>query len=180
MTRNLPSPKLLRQILRYEPETGKLFWLPRPREMFDTQNAFGTWNTRWANAEAFTQIDSGGYHHSRISKKSFKAHRVIWAMVYGSWPVDQIDHINGARDDNRLCNLRDVCRSENMQNTKKYSHNSSGHNGVSWQKSLGKWHAYIKLTGKKKHLGFHNCITSAVVARKLAEQGHGFTRRHGA
>ena len=32
----LPSPEVLRQLLCYEPDTGKLFWKERSRDMFDT------------------------------------------------------------------------------------------------------------------------------------------------
>jgi len=53
VARDLPTPERLRQLLRYEPETGLLFWLARPREMFSTQRAFSTWNARFAGQQAF-------------------------------------------------------------------------------------------------------------------------------
>ena len=42
-------------------------------------------------------------------------HRAAWALYYGRWP-SEIDHLNGIKTDNRLCNLREVSRSENDQN----------------------------------------------------------------
>ena len=42
-------------------------------------------------------------------------HRAAWALFYGRWP-SEIDHLNGIKTDNRLCNLREVSRSENNQN----------------------------------------------------------------
>ena len=48
---------------------------------------------------------SGGIHLSHI----------IWVGANGAIPYGmQIDHINGDRDDDRLCNLRLVSRSENI------------------------------------------------------------------
>ena len=42
-------------------------------------------------------------------------HRMAWALAYGRWP-SQIDHINGDKTDNRLCNLREVSYSGNDAN----------------------------------------------------------------
>ena len=42
-------------------------------------------------------------------------HRAAWALYYGRWPTE-IDHLNGIKTDNRLCNLREVSSSENQQN----------------------------------------------------------------
>jgi len=42
------------------------------------------------------------------------AHRLIWETVYGPIPRGfHIDHVNGQKDDNRICNLDAVTPSEN-------------------------------------------------------------------
>ena len=38
--RELPTSEELHKLLRYRPETGFLYWRPRPREMFRTENAW--------------------------------------------------------------------------------------------------------------------------------------------
>ena len=43
----LPSRDLVRQLLRYEPATGELTWLPRPQEMFKRHRQFLNWNARY-------------------------------------------------------------------------------------------------------------------------------------
>lgn len=43
-----------------------------------------------------------GYVGVRICGKNYRAHRAAWFYVYGSWPENQIDHINCIRDDNRI------------------------------------------------------------------------------
>lgn len=74
-----------------------------------------------------------------------KAHIFAWYYIYGE-TVDQIDHINGIRDDNRLCNLRAVNNQQNQQNRTKAK-------GYGWHTGTQKWRAYIKGNGKYIHIG---------------------------
>lgn len=184
MTKELPPPGLLRKLLRYEPETGKLFWRERTPDMFRSErrgpeHSCKIWNTRFSNKEAFTSIDAHGYNQGKILCKLYRLHRVAWALHRGSWPKAEIDHINGNKSDNRIVNLRDVSRSTNMRNAKMRSHNTSGHNGVGWYAHTGKWNAEITFDGKTKKLGQFTKIIDAVNARRDAEFGLGFTDRHG-
>ena len=48
--------------------------------------------------------------------------------------------------------------------------NTSGHIGVSFDKTRNKWMAYIKLNGKMKNLGRYNSYEEAVAARENAEE----------
>lgn len=178
-TKDLPEPALLRKLLRYEPETGKLYWLERTLEMFPHARACISWNARFARKEALTSLDRKGYRRGAIFNKFYAAHRVIWAIVHGEWPPEQIDHINGDKQDNRLGNLRAVSNSENLKNQKRPKNNTSGIIGVYWNKQLVAWHAQIKINGKKKHLGTYQCIGAAAAARASADLKHGFHRNHG-
>lgn len=183
MPKSLPSPELLRKLLRYEPDTGKLFWRERTPDMFvsecrDAQNSCSAWNSKFSNKEAFTSI-CRGYKSGAIFGKNYRAHRVIWAIFYGKWPKGQIDHINGLRSDNRIENLRDVTNEENHKNMKIRSDNSSGVMGVFFYKSRKKWEAYIKADGRKKHLGYFASIDEAIDARRDAEKEYGYHENHG-
>jgi|GEM_PF-5583807 len=60
--------------------------------------------------------DKDGYIILKIKGKQFKYHRVVWLVVTGDFPNNEIDHINRIRDDNRFENLRDTCRFENTRN----------------------------------------------------------------
>lgn len=61
-------------------------------------------------------LNPNGYIYISIKYKRFFAHRLAWRLYYGKWPKDQIDHINGNRSDNRICNLREVTSRQNCQN----------------------------------------------------------------
>lgn len=173
------TPELCRQLLRYEPETGRLFWLPRPREMFSSAQGFGGWNAKFPGKEAFTASNDDGYRVGNLLGLLFRAHRVAWAIAYGDWPALQIDHRNGDKSNNRLSNLREVTNQENQRNVRLTKNNSSGVCGVNWRKALGKWHARIGIDGKIRHLGVFDNLADATAARRSAEQELGFSVTHG-
>lgn len=169
----------LRELLAYNPETGELTWLPRPREIFPSKRAFNTWNARYAGKTAFITTDTPGYRQGRIFGKHYLAHRVAWALVHGEWPAEQIDHVNGIRSDNRLSNLRAVSRAENGRNQKRRSTNTSGVTGVQWVSRGNKWEARIQVAGRNRHLGYFASKDDAIIARKAAELEYGYHANHG-
>ena len=170
-TENTVDIDYLRQRLRYEPETGKLYWLYY-------EGVPKRWLTRYANKEAFT-ANNKSYKVGEVARVTFKAHRVAWALYYGEWPKDQIDHINGIRYDNRIVNLRVATNQENMKNARRFSTNTSGVCGVSRLKKKERWQAYISTSGKRKNLGHFNTLEDAVKARKDAEVKNGYHENHG-
>jgi hypothetical protein len=126
-------------------------------------------------------VDTTGYLRVKVAGRMLLVHRVIFSMVHGIpiEEIDQIDHINGDRLDNRIANLRHVTGQENQRNQKKYSTNTSGYLGVSWQKAAGKYRASIMVDGKTKHLGFFKDLSAAVAAREQASIQYGFHANHG-
>lgn len=158
----LPSPELLRQVLRYDANTGKLFWLPRPVGMFASEWAWKVFCKTREWREAFTSISGHGYPHGSVFGSYVQAHRVAWAVHHGEWPRDQIDHINNDRSDNRMCNLREATNSQNHMNKPKSVANSSGHKGVSPTKCGKKWRVRVKVNGKMKQYGEFLRIEDAV------------------
>lgn len=167
------TPELLRQLLRYEPDTGKLFWLPRPREMFTTSRAFSVWNSRHSGVEAFTASTGRGYKCGSIFDVPQRAHRIIWMICHGEIPSGfQLDHINGRRDDNRLENIRLALGFENTANTARHADSTSGVKGVSWDKRRKKWEARICIKGNQKHLGYFLNVIEAEAAYLAAAEEH--------
>lgn len=175
----LPSQEILRSLLDYDPTTGRLIWKERPTSMFPSVRAARVWNTRYAGREAFTSLDSKGYHQAGIFNKVYRAHRVIYALLHGEFD-GYIDHINGVRTDNREGNLRLVTKQANQRNMKLHPANSSGCSGVNWKKNRGKWQAYIRGANHKTiHLGLFDTKEEAIAARKAAEVMHSYHPNHG-
>ena len=90
-----------------------------------------------------------------ISKICFniKQHQFIYYLATGK-VVDQIDHINGIKDDNRIINLRPVTKNENQWNQTKSKN-------YCWRKDLQKWQGYIQVNNKLIHLGYYNTTEEA-------------------
>jgi hypothetical protein len=184
--KNLPPVELLRKLLRYDPETGALFWRERsPSDFFGAgpvpaDVVCRRWNTRLCGKRA-DSVSGNGYRQVNIStpdgKRCLIAHRVIWAITFGSWPTLPLDHINGVRGDNRLENLRASTPSQNSRNAARRSDRRMPCAGVRWNGSS--WTAQISIGGARTHLGSFPCLFDAVLARLTAEKAHGYSMRHG-
>ncbi|MBO6755424.1 MAG: HNH endonuclease [Roseibium sp.] len=177
---------MVADLIRYEPESGKLFWKERNDGYFATTGRWQEWNRRHAGTEAFTAIDGDGYLHGTIRNQKFKAHRIAWVIHYGEWPKGQIDHLNGDRTDNRISNLRDVPNLVNQRNCVRRKDNTSGYTGVSFHRRSGKYRARVKIDGREIFLGNFDAADQAFLARVvylyrngLIGDARGFTARHG-
>lgn len=169
----------LKKLLRYDRETGKLYWRVRSADMFSDgyRNAAGNcanWNARYANTEALSTVSTSGYLYGPVLGKKLAAHRVIFCMEYGYWP-ENVDHIDGARTHNRLENLRDVTVAENNMNLSIRSDNKTGCGGVHWDEARRKWLVRVK----GRHVGRYDVFEEAVAARAAASKQFGFHQNHG-
>lgn len=171
--------ELVRELIAYEPISGKFYWKHRDVVHFRSEASAAYWNKTYAFQECMRTKDAQGYNIGSIKGKNQYAHRVAWAITHGVWPNGEIDHINGVRNDNRLENLRSVAKVENGRNQGLKASNTSGVNGVIWDKKRKRWTAAVKYEGKLKHLGSFRTIEEAAAARKAADLLLGFHPNHG-
>lgn len=120
------------------------------------------WTARYTN---------GVWYVVRMRKISESDHSKVAYLhreIMGCPDGKLVDHINGDGLDNRRCNLRVCTNAENSRNRIRLSRkNTSGHTGVFVNPANGRFHAYIKFNGKKKHIGCFGSIEDAILARKL-------------
>lgn len=104
--------------------------------------------------------DTKGYLRTHFNGKRYKNHRIAWLMHYGTWPLQQLDHINGDKQDNRIENLRECSTAENCINQHgPRNNNSIGYQGVHVIKKTGRFRAVLR----GKHLG---CFSTPELAHQ--------------
>lgn len=161
------AAEYLRDQLSYCQETGVMTWKIGSEK----------------STRSVAELADDGYLMVKIKvdgvQRRFMLHRLAWFMVHGVMPEGEIDHINGDRQDNRLSNLRDVCRSENCRNAAKRKDNTSGVSGVYWDKRLGAWRASVRADGARHYVGVFHDLSIAENAVADFRKARGFSERHG-
>lgn len=128
----------LGKFLLYDPETGHFHWAQGNGRMKAGSRA-GTTNRK-------------GYRQIVFRGRALYEHRIAWFLMTGTWPQDQVDHLDGDKQNNALANLRLATNAQNGQNARKpRTTNESGLLGA--HKHKNGWAARIGINGKYKHLG---------------------------
>ena len=147
-----PSQEELKIRFLYS-ETGNLLYKATPKFLPHLQG------------KTAGSLDSFGYVVCRFNYKSYKVHRLIWVYHYGEIPEGMyLDHINKNKQDNRIENLRLATMSVNMRNRPVFKTNTSGVEGVNWDKTNSKWRARAMINGVRYHLGCFQTLLDAKVA----------------
>ena len=129
----------LRELFHYNAETGVFTRLVQTSNRVKVGDVAGC-------------KSGGGYVTISVFGRQCSAHRLAWLYVHGTWPVADIDHINGNPSDNRAANLRDVSRRVNKQNQRR-AHITSTSGMLGAAADRGRWQARIRVDGKQRYLG---------------------------
>jgi HNH endonuclease len=143
----------LSQQYRYDPETGKV-----------TKAKDGTEVTDRSHGYIRLRFKHDGKHIT------VQAHRAAWALVHRDWPTCQIDHINGNRADNRLCNLREATHMQNQWNRPGHTDRSNSPYPGVHPLPNGRWRGMIMVNGVRKHLGVYDTPDLAFIAYQSASR----------
>jgi len=151
----------LRRVFKYDPKTG-IFTRKvikkkghkgqggRTRVMVATENGFEE------------QIRYATYC---VNGKQYTGQRLAFLYMEGYLPENDVDHINGIKDDNRWCNLREVSRGCNLRNSISRKPGRTGVVGVAWAEKAQRFVASLA----SKHIGSFKTLPEAAKARWEAE-----------
>lgn len=153
MKKDLEAARV-RELLDYDPQSGKLTWRVCRGLVRAGQTASGALND--------------GYQRIKVDGRVYRVHRVIWLHVYGAWPHGPIDHRDGDRSNNSLANLRLCSVAQNNQNVNA-ARGQSGLLGASFHKASGRWYSRICVDGKERSLGLFDTAREAHAAYVAAK-----------
>ena len=156
-----PSPSELLDIFEYSPDTGELRWKMKVSRKVIVGSVAG-----------HSCLSEKGRVSIGLYGRNYRAHAIIWAMMTGDWPHNQIDHKDEDPSNNKWNNLREATKSQNMSNISRIRSNTSGYKGVSFHKQRQKWRAHIHINGKSFHLGLFLSAEQAHEAYKSAALSH--------
>lgn len=155
----------LRDLLDYDPETGVFVWKVRRGGTAVPGSVAG-------------RLDKYGHRVITVHHQQHLAHRLAWLFVHGEWPAMDLDHRNGAPDDNRLDNLREASRTVNCQNVRRSSRTQRGElMGVTEIEGTDgiRFAAQISVPGRNIYLGMWDTAKEAhaayVTAKRLLHDG---------
>ena len=151
---------VIKENIEYNSETGEFRW-KRSRGSAKAGSVAGS-------------VSVLGYYIIKIGRKTYKAHRIAYAIVHGITQYQSVDHINKNKLDNRICNLRIASMQENSRNKDKSNANTSGYKGVTYHKRDNRYQAAIRVTGRRIHLGYFLTAYEAHCAyESAAAKNHG-------
>jgi hypothetical protein len=147
----------LKSIVIYNPDNGLFEW--KNKKYKSSKKHIG-----YVSENGYVIIDIHAPNNAR--PKKYRAHRLAWLYFYGEWPKNDIDHINGDRTDNRIINLRDITRRQNLQNMEKHRNGK-----LPGATRVGeKWQSQIQKGKETFFLGMYETELEAHLAYRLAEK----------
>lgn len=155
----------LKRQMRYEPDTGKLFWLVSKKGVT-------------AGRQVSPRPTTDGYMQCVFNGQHYYQHVLIWFYQTGEWPKDCVDHINRNRADNRWVNLREATHTENLYNSPCFSSRSkSGYKNIV-ETAYG-WTVTTRIKRKITNFGTYKTLDEAVeVAKRVRDEHHGEFANH--
>jgi hypothetical protein len=105
-----------------------------------------------SRGEPIIAKNDGGYIRMQVGVNGkyyyFYGHQFAYYYMYNIIPIN-VDHRNGIRDDNRICNLRST-------NHKGNCYNKTNTKGYHWDKKNNKWRVSIQVNYKTINIGRYN------------------------
>lgn len=155
----MPTPitqGYLKEILDYNPDTGIFKW------KIQVSNRVKIGSIAGSSAEYRT-------HHIKINSRHYENSKLAWLYVYGEFPKNLLNYIDGDKHNTSILNLREATKSDVQFYRKvRQSNNTTGYKGVTYNSRYKKYYASIRVKGKSIYLG--QC-DDALSAHLLYKQG---------
>tara|TARA_B110000503_G_C7081441_1_gene385341 strand:- start:13 stop:534 length:522 start_codon:yes stop_codon:yes gene_type:complete len=156
------SHEHLLAILEYFPDIGIFVWKERNCKGFSS-----------SGKEAGCKHKIIGRHYIKINNISYFRSRLAWFYVHGVWPKSELDHRNMIKDDDRIENLREATRQQNLWNRNRTRREIKNKNLPRCITIVGKrFKVVLKHENKPKYLGTFDDLNEAIKCRDAFEFKH--------
>lgn len=115
-----------------------------------------------------TRVNDQGYLITTVDGETWRVHHLVWIWHHDEH-VEEIDHRNRIRHDNRIDNLRPCDHQPNCGNSRPRVHK---YKGVTFCKLTGRWKAQIGVNYKNVNLGRYDTMEQAALAYNAAAIRH--------
>ena len=145
------------------------------------------WRGKWKKGDVATgyKLCSYGYEalHIPRTRASVNVSHLVMLLNGVEIPDDHVvDHIDGNSTNNKISNLRLVPQKINCRNSRQRKNNTTGHNGITWNKASNSYIVRLYINGIRKYLGQRATLEEAVELRDSVKKDRiqdGYTERHG-
>jgi len=160
MKREELTQERLKELLHYDPETGVFTWKERPLESFANVIAGKRWNKRFANKKTVLSKSNRG-NIIWLLGKIYLSRRLAWMYIYGKFPENGIDNIDGNKYNDSICNLRESTRTDDIHKCDNSRKNQKYMRGVSKINTKGKdgFQYCATITTNKKNIYLGGFLT---------------------
>jgi hypothetical protein len=158
--RQCPSEDF-RELIEYDPITGLFHWY------IQKGNRASGW---------FAGCPYGEYLAISHDNQNTMTHRLAWYLMTGSWPINDIDHKNHNKRDNRWLNLRSATRQQNSFNRLANKNSITGVRGVTIVRNSKGIQYNVRLGSNKQRINlgnFHTLEEAAEAWRSAAQTIYG-------
>jgi hypothetical protein len=159
MTKRALSAERLRELVKYDPETG----------IFTRRIAT---SNRIKVGDLVGSPMAIGYFEASIGGRRDTLHRFAWLYMTGEWPDGDIDHRDLDESNTRWGNLRCGSHAQNIANQKTRIDTVTGVKGVCLDRRTGRFAAYVTINQRKIHLGMFESKEDAGNAYREAATRH--------
>ena len=159
-TKTTLTQERLKELLRYDPETGFFTWMIA-RQRVRKGSPAGC-------------LHKHGYWVIKVDGCSYKTSRLAWLYMVGEWPRHQIDHSDLDRRNDRWDNLREATVAQNNTNRRAQKNNSCGVKWAYWKRTHNKFEGQIRIEGKLISAGlFETAIEANDACYRISLSHHG-------
>jgi len=145
------SAERARELLKYDPETGELWWKPGALHIRAHKLLYD---------RPVGSLGNQGYLRVKIARTTYYAHRVAWLIFHGHWPERDLDHKNLNKSDNRIVNLRAATDAENAANRRGFC--GLGMKNIRYRK--GAYEVAFRVGEKNVYVGRFKSADDAMMA----------------